>query len=69
MRQASELASRRRANRPKDRSIVSCGLRGLRWPTGVKHTQELTRGNLTRRSLRQLPLFTFPFFSRIPMGA
>lgn len=69
VRQASELASRRRANRPKDRSKVSCGLRGLRWLTGVKHMQELTRGNLTRRSLRQLPLFTFPFFSRIPLGA
>lgn len=69
VRQARELASRRRANRPKDRSKVSCGLRGLRWLTGVKHMQELTRGNLTRRSLRQLPRFTFPFFSRIPLGA
>lgn len=42
VRQASELASRRTANRPKDRRKVFCGLRGLRWLTGVKHVQELT---------------------------
>lgn len=56
-------------NRPKDRRKVSCGLRGLRWLTGVKHVQELTRGNLTRRSLRQPSLVLFCCFSRIPLGA
>lgn len=34
--------------RLRDRRKVCRGLQGLRWLTGVKHVQELTRGNLTQ---------------------
>lgn len=43
--QGRQVCEQARRYRYKGRKKVHCGLRGIRWLTGVKHVQDLTGGN------------------------